>query len=222
MSALWRVTGRATRGLGANVDNRRRVRSRRLPAALIPRIATGVSRRSPYSSPVRSCMGAAFRHETRRRRRPPATGSRRHAPGGLPPVRLTPRASPAGRCWTGAPARSPARPTWRPGRHHVDGQGVAGRRLPAPQPTARIEREPEPADIMIRDSDNEAAVRVLRAQRRPAGIERMIEICGLTDSHAGHVDGYWSNTVVSARDVARGSAFAWPTAGRGRRGPTGC
>jgi hypothetical protein len=42
---------------------------------------------------------------------------------------------------------------------------------------------------------------VYRRNGAAAGIERMIAICGLTDSRA--VKTFWSNTVVSARDVAR-------------------
>lgn len=55
--------------------------------------------------------------------------------------------------------------------------------------------------IMIRDSDNGAAQRIYEDVGRTESVERMISICGLTDSAA--VRNMWSNTVVSARDVVR-------------------
>ncbi|MEV0458374.1 hypothetical protein [Catellatospora methionotrophica] len=57
--------------------------------------------------------------------------------------------------------------------------------------------------IMIRDSDNKAAYEFYERNGGRAGIERMVDICGLTESKPYKIDGYWSNTVVSARDVAR-------------------
>ncbi|MEV4413654.1 hypothetical protein [Catellatospora sp. NPDC049609] len=57
--------------------------------------------------------------------------------------------------------------------------------------------------IMIRDSDNKAAYEFYERNGGRAGIERMVDICGLTESAPYKIDGYWSNTVVSARDVAR-------------------
>jgi hypothetical protein len=55
--------------------------------------------------------------------------------------------------------------------------------------------------IMIRDSDNAAADTFYRLNGAESGIARMILLCGLTDSAV--VPRRWSNTVVSARDVAR-------------------
>ncbi|GAA1896658.1 serine hydrolase [Asanoa iriomotensis] len=70
------------------------------------------------------------------------------------------------------------------------------------------ERGEEPSDfridrlrIMIRDSDNAAAVETYDLVGGNDSIFRMIKICGLTDS-AAHLDN-WSNTTVSARDTAR-------------------
>ncbi|WP_212839940.1 hypothetical protein [Catellatospora sp. IY07-71] len=56
---------------------------------------------------------------------------------------------------------------------------------------------------MIRDSDNKAAYEFYERNGGRAGIERMVELCGLTESKPYRIDGYWSNTVVSARDVVR-------------------
>ncbi|HEV7710885.1 MAG TPA: serine hydrolase [Asanoa sp.] len=55
--------------------------------------------------------------------------------------------------------------------------------------------------IMIRDSDNAAAIAVYELAGGHDSILRMIEICGLTDSQA-HPNN-WSNTVISARDTVR-------------------
>lgn len=55
--------------------------------------------------------------------------------------------------------------------------------------------------VMIRDSDNAAAEAIYRRNGRDESIHRMIGQCGLTDSLA--TPAYWSNTSVSARDVAR-------------------
>ncbi|MEV0715209.1 serine hydrolase [Asanoa sp. NPDC050611] len=70
------------------------------------------------------------------------------------------------------------------------------------------EKGEEPSDfrlgqlrIMIRDSDNAAAVATYNLAGGQESIIRMIKICGLTDS-APHRDN-WSNTAVSARDTAR-------------------
>ncbi|GAA1647629.1 hypothetical protein GCM10009679_60960 [Saccharothrix algeriensis] len=57
--------------------------------------------------------------------------------------------------------------------------------------------------IMIRDSDNKAAYEFYERNGGREGIERMVELCGLTESEPYRIDGYWSNTVVSARDVVR-------------------
>ncbi|GHJ46353.1 hypothetical protein Cs7R123_36950 [Catellatospora sp. TT07R-123] len=56
--------------------------------------------------------------------------------------------------------------------------------------------------IMIRDSNNAAADAFYERNGGQVGIERMIETCGLTDS-APYAQPWWSNTTVSARDVAR-------------------
>jgi hypothetical protein len=56
-------------------------------------------------------------------------------------------------------------------------------------------------EIMIRDSDNNAAIRTYDANGQTASIKRLIDICELTDSKA--VPGLWSNTRVSARDTVR-------------------
>ncbi|MEJ3743349.1 serine hydrolase [Actinomycetes bacterium KLBMP 9797] len=55
--------------------------------------------------------------------------------------------------------------------------------------------------IMIRDSDNGSAQTIFAELGRRASIERLIAICGLTDSHPYRT--WWSNTTVSARDVVR-------------------
>jgi hypothetical protein len=55
--------------------------------------------------------------------------------------------------------------------------------------------------IMIRDSDNAAAQDIYGLNGGTESIDRLIAICGLTDSRA--TPGYWSNTEVSARDTAR-------------------
>ena len=55
--------------------------------------------------------------------------------------------------------------------------------------------------IMIRDSDNAAAIAVYELAGGRDSILRMIEICSLTDSQA-HPNN-WSNTVISARDTVR-------------------
>ncbi|MDG4763337.1 hypothetical protein O7632_04325 [Solwaraspora sp. WMMD406] len=56
-------------------------------------------------------------------------------------------------------------------------------------------------EIMIRDSDNDAAEDLWQAIGRSAAIDRMIEICGLTDSSAA--ENRWSITRLSPRDTAR-------------------
>lgn len=56
-------------------------------------------------------------------------------------------------------------------------------------------------EVMIRDSNNEAADRTYTANGKAASIERLISICGLTDSSA--VPGFWSNTNISAEDTVR-------------------
>src|SRR5262245_24193459 len=55
-------------------------------------------------------------------------------------------------------------------------------------------------EIMIRDSDNNAASYFDRLNGRGAGINRLVSMCDLTDTKAS-VD--WANTLMSARDSAR-------------------
>lgn len=58
---------------------------------------------------------------------------------------------------------------------------------------------------IIRDSHNEYTQELFRYQLgKEESIKRLISICGLTDSKP--VPGYWSNTLVSARDTARMAA----------------
>jgi hypothetical protein len=66
------------------------------------------------------------------------------------------------------------------------------------EPTTARLRELE---ILIRDSDNNAADRTFNANGKTASINRLIEVCELTDSKA--VPGFWSNTSISARDTVR-------------------
>jgi len=56
-------------------------------------------------------------------------------------------------------------------------------------------------EIMIRDSDNNAATRTYNANGKTASIQRLIAMCGLTESKA--TSGQWSRTYVSARDTVR-------------------
>lgn len=66
-------------------------------------------------------------------------------------------------------------------------------------------------EIMIRDSDNDAAVTIYNLNGKTASIKRLISICKLTDSHA--TAGLWSKTYVSARDTVRmGNCIANGTA----------
>ncbi|BCJ65199.1 serine hydrolase [Polymorphospora rubra] len=60
----------------------------------------------------------------------------------------------------------------------------------------------EQLTVMIRDSDNEAATVVHDELGREKSIERLIDICDLTDSEPAE-DGAWSRTHLSARDTAR-------------------
>lgn len=67
-------------------------------------------------------------------------------------------------------------------------------------------REPTQAqlhdlEILIRDSDNAAADRTYNANGKTESINRLIRMCGLTDSKA--IPGYWSKTNISARDSVR-------------------
>ncbi|GAA1768727.1 serine hydrolase [Luedemannella helvata] len=56
-------------------------------------------------------------------------------------------------------------------------------------------------EIMIRDSDNAAAAKIFAANGRTASIQRLISVCGLTDSTV--VPNEWGTTRVSARDAVR-------------------
>jgi hypothetical protein len=56
-------------------------------------------------------------------------------------------------------------------------------------------------EIMVKDSDNDAADRTYTSIGGTPGIQKMISVCSLTDSAA--VQGFWSNTKMSARDVVR-------------------
>src|SRR6266511_447742 len=55
--------------------------------------------------------------------------------------------------------------------------------------------------IMIRDSDNGAAEDIYQVNGSTASINRLISICGLTDSRA--TSGSWSKTYLSSRDAVR-------------------
>jgi hypothetical protein len=55
--------------------------------------------------------------------------------------------------------------------------------------------------IMIRDSDNDAAEETYRQNGSTSSIQRLIRVCGLTDSSA--VPNRWSETRMSARDAVR-------------------
>lgn len=61
----------------------------------------------------------------------------------------------------------------------------------------------EALSVMIRDSDNDVAVSFHHRNGEKASIDRMISLCELTESHAGRITYRWSDTVMSARDVAR-------------------
>jgi hypothetical protein len=54
---------------------------------------------------------------------------------------------------------------------------------------------------VIRDSDNPGADATYERVGEEASIERMVRVCGLTDT--APVDDRWSNTLTSARDVTR-------------------
>lgn len=56
-------------------------------------------------------------------------------------------------------------------------------------------------EIMIRDSDNAVAEQLWQEIGRSAAIDRMIDICELTDSSS--TENRWSTTLLSPRDVAR-------------------
>jgi hypothetical protein len=56
-------------------------------------------------------------------------------------------------------------------------------------------------EIMIRDSDNDAATRLYNLDGDSASIERLVRICGLTHSSAN--PGGWGLTSLSAHDAVR-------------------
>lgn len=60
------------------------------------------------------------------------------------------------------------------------------------------------ARLAIRDSHNLAAERLYAAGGRDAVVNRMVEICGLADTHIPvGGSGWWSRTQMSARDAVR-------------------
>jgi len=60
------------------------------------------------------------------------------------------------------------------------------------------------AQLAIRDSHNGAAERLYAAGGRDAVVHRLIEICGLTETHIPvGGSGWWSRTQMSARDAVR-------------------
>lgn len=71
-------------------------------------------------------------------------------------------------------------------------------RLSTPDPSIL-----DPLSVMIRDSDNDIATDFFTRLGERASIDRMVSLCGLTDSHGGRLAYRWSDTVVSARDTAR-------------------
>ena len=58
-------------------------------------------------------------------------------------------------------------------------------------------------EIMIRDSDNNAAIRLHSANGGNASIRRMVELCGMTDTTPATGGGGWSFTNISAQDTVR-------------------
>ena len=67
-----------------------------------------------------------------------------------------------------------------------------------PQPTSDEQAE---LSTLIRDSNNAAADHIWRVNGGNAGISRMIKTCKLTDTKV--YSGWWSKTMISARDLAR-------------------
>lgn len=62
----------------------------------------------------------------------------------------------------------------------------------------------EDASLAIRDSHNGTTERLYRHNGADAVTERMIDICGLTDTYIpDHGRGWWSRTEMSARDAVR-------------------
>lgn len=72
------------------------------------------------------------------------------------------------------------------------------RRLAGKQPT---QQRLDELSRMIRDSDDAAAEDIYRLDGLNAVIQRMISICGLTETT--WVNGWWSKTRVTARDAVR-------------------
>jgi hypothetical protein len=58
-------------------------------------------------------------------------------------------------------------------------------------------------EIMIRDSDNNAAIRLHSANGGNASIRRMVELCAMTDTTPATGGGGWSFTNISAEDTVR-------------------
>ncbi|GAB3818223.1 serine hydrolase [Micromonospora zhanjiangensis] len=71
----------------------------------------------------------------------------------------------------------------------------------AEQGTTPSDARMRQVSITIRDSDNDAAEALWRLVGREKSIDRLIDICKLTDSSA--VKGFWSNTHLSPRDITR-------------------
>jgi hypothetical protein len=72
--------------------------------------------------------------------------------------------------------------------------------------TAEAGDQPSPARLdqltqVIRDSNNEYAEEIFRELGAHESIERLLQICGLTDSYA--IPYRWSNTELSPRDTVR-------------------
>lgn len=196
------------------MDYRSRLLSRRLPGALIPLMATtvcavgllitGAAMQLALHSGTGAAPRAPYPGESRGQR-DGATGGTSASPARLelPPVRLD---TPGFASWAMLDRRT--------------GQIAGSSNLDAPSDTMSLikvwlaadylrrtdypdERSLNRLIVMIRDSDNKAAYEFYEKNDGRAGIERMVEICGLTESKPYHLNGYWSNTVVSARDVAR-------------------
>jgi hypothetical protein len=186
------------------VDNRRRIRSRRIPAAFMPVIATSLC--AVALLVTGAVMQWALHYGTNAAPRPGASRDRESASPArleLPPVRLDTEGFAS---WAMLDRRT--------------GEIAGSSNLDAPSDTMSLvkvwlaadflrrtdypdERSLNRLIIMIRDSDNKAAYEFYERNGGRAGIERMVQICGLTESKPYKIDGYWSNTEVSARDVAR-------------------
>lgn len=69
-----------------------------------------------------------------------------------------------------------------------------------PDPTAAMVTQ---LRRMIVDSDNAVATKVFGLNGGIVTIERMVSVCGLTDSAPNYKENRWSPTIVSARDVVK-------------------